>query len=239
MLYQELAALTGGKATFAQFQTVEKIYMGCEGMTKEQVVLLWRLYYGGAAPRPLPGVVKMIKDMIAGVCGNRESYRREADKIKADYALRLREALDHNAPFAGSSRAYFDAQDKERIQRELHRALRGLADSYTSDDSYYVIYKNGEAVCVDGVDILTGRAPKPRLKDWAYARVIDSDNCVDTVLGELTFGYYAGADRLDEEAEAEELYGCSVEYAFNTPWARRQRGQKEKAEGDFAEYSRT
>lgn len=66
MLYTEF--LEGTKArensrTYAQYETIEKIYNECEGMTKEDACKLWRQTFGKQEKINRDRLLKSIKDM--------------------------------------------------------------------------------------------------------------------------------------------------------------------------------
>jgi len=66
MLYDEF--LKGTKAqensrTYAQYETIEKIYNECEDMTKEEAYKLWRQTYGKQEKINRDRLLKSIKDM--------------------------------------------------------------------------------------------------------------------------------------------------------------------------------
>ena len=66
MLYQEF--LAGTKAhensnTFGQYETIEKIYMDCEDMTKEDAYRLWKQTYGKQEKLDRERTLKMVQEM--------------------------------------------------------------------------------------------------------------------------------------------------------------------------------
>jgi hypothetical protein len=66
MLYEEFLAGTKARessATYEQYQTLEKIYMDCEAVTKEDVYRMWRQTYGKQAKLDRERLLNNIKAM--------------------------------------------------------------------------------------------------------------------------------------------------------------------------------
>lgn len=89
MMYQELRALTDGKATYEQFLEIEKTYTASEEMTKKQAAQLWKRRYGEKTRKPLAKELREIKEAIRDFKGNKEYAEREEKRIAERYAEKI------------------------------------------------------------------------------------------------------------------------------------------------------
>ena len=89
MLFQELQDLTGGCATFAEYELVEKLYMASEAMTKKEAASIWKKAFGKIHAWKLKSRKQLIKDVVDAASPYRETPKHVLQLLKkAEEGLR-------------------------------------------------------------------------------------------------------------------------------------------------------
>lgn len=213
MMYSELLALTGGKATYEQFTEIEAAYMAHEEMTKQQAARLWKRRYGEKTRKPLAKELREIKEAIRDFKGNEEYAEREEKRIAERYAEKIAELDPENC---------YDRRIIESLEYRRDHEIYSMWNSYGNDAMIHIIYEDGSECIATGTEIVSGEIV-PKMQHIAYASYQDGwteydtfTGCLDDVFGDLSE---------DSGIEAREQYFNEIEIRFGTEWGKRH-GQK-------------
>lgn len=173
MMYQELRALTDGKAAYEQFLEIEQTYTAREEMTKKQAAQLWKRRYGEKTRKPLAKELREIKEAIRDFKGNKEYAEREEKRIAERYAEKIAELDPENC---------YDRRIIESLEFRRDHEIYSMWDSYGNDAMIHIIYEDGSECVATGTEIVTGEII-PKMQHIAYASYQDGWTEYDTFTG--------------------------------------------------------
>lgn len=213
MMYNELLALTDGKATYEQFLDVEDVYMSRESMTKLQAAALWKRRYGPKENKPRADELRRIKESIKDFKEERQNAAYAADRIRKSYDEQIRQyAEDCGQTLADDyfCEDWYTRQFINTLISRRDREISNLYDEWGLDSSVYIIYKDGSTCHAFGAEIVAGDI-SPRMQHIAYAFYGDGWTEFDTEIGEFPWDCSE-----DDQCCAKEEYTTSVEIKFRT-----------------------
>lgn len=220
MLYEELLALTDGRATYAEYCDVNAAYMSKEAMSKAQAAVLWRRQYAPKKDKPRPDEMRRIKREIRDLWDGHGLAVEQVKRVSDSYREQIEQYKKDNACLPDFLvRSTVDRWEDQRV-----RAIWDVWETYGNDITIQFIYEDGSELNVTGVE-LVGHDVKPKMQHIAYAYFISGYEEYDTLSGDLDWGDIDDAATVDEWCEARDRYFNKVQMRYNTEWAKKMKGR--------------
>lgn len=170
-------------------------------------------------------VLRYIKNDMWEVRHNKKYVQAMLKAKLTELEARRKEAIAENDNVADEKvHSWFNQNVNWTYDRLCQELVGDVYDRWHNDQSYHLIYKDGSEVVITAEEILSGE-PFPKMSDIVYAELSSGDDHMDTETSDLD---WFSDERMeacdwnyDVEDERVQQYETSIQFKFNTEWARR------------------
>ena len=165
-------------------------------------------------------ILRYIKNDMWETRHNKKDVQVLLKRRLAELEVRRKEALAENDSVSDlEMRDWFNRQVNESYDRRRLDAISDVYDSFHNDQLYYLIYKDGNEVCISAEEILSGD-PFPKMSDIVYAEMSSADDHMDTESGDLDWYIDERMEACGWDYDAEDerrwQYETAIQYKFQT-----------------------